>query len=173
MSEGEGRRFHGKYRATVVSNVDPNQRGRLLVQAVDVDGLFPTTWAMPCVPFSGRQMGWWAIPQIGAGVWVEFEDGDANHPIWVGTWFRNAAEVPALALTAPPLLPNLVVQTQGQTTFMLSDVPGPTGGILLKTKSGAFISITDAGITISNGQGATISMIGPAVAVNRDGLVVN
>jgi hypothetical protein len=55
---------------------------------------------------------------------------------------------------------------------MLSDVPGPTGGILLKTTTGAFISISAVGITISNGQGATIVMTGPSVTVNAGALVV-
>ena len=73
------------------------------------------------------------IPNPGTGVWVEFEQGDADHPIWTGCWYGIAAEVPALAHAAPPVTPPIVFQTQGQTTLMLSDVPGPTGGILLKT----------------------------------------
>jgi hypothetical protein len=65
-----------------------------------------------------------------------------------------------------------VLQSQGQNTLMISDVPGPTGGILLKTLTGAFISITDVGITISNGKGAIITLIGPTVTVNGTALVV-
>jgi len=172
MSEGEDRRFYGKYRATVLNNVDPLQKGRLMVQAPDVDALLPTTWALPCLPFTGRQMGMWAIPQIGAGVWVEFEQGDPDYPIWVGGWYGSAGEVPALALTAVPAAPNFVLQTQGQTTLMLSDTPGPTGGILLKTTTGAMISINDVGITLSNGRGAVITMTGPTVTVNSGALVV-
>lgn len=172
MSEGETRRFYGKHRATVLNNVDPLQQGRLLLQASDVDGLLPTTWALPCFPFTGRQMGMWAIPQIGAGVWVEFEQGDPDYPIWAGGWYGNAAEPPALALAAAPAMPNVVMQTQGQTTLLLSDTPGPTGGILLKTLTGAFISINDVGITISNGKGAIITLTGPTVTVNAGALVV-
>lgn len=172
MSEGEERRFHGKFRGTVLNNIDPMQKGRLLLQVADVDALLPTTWALPCFPFVGRQCGMWALPQIGAGVWVEFEQGDPDYPIWVGGWYGNAGEVPALALTAAPALPAVVLQTQGQTTLMLSDTPGPTGGILLKTLTGAFISINDIGITISNGKGAIITMTGPTVTVNAGALVV-
>jgi uncharacterized protein involved in type VI secretion and phage assembly len=172
MSEGEERRFYGKYRATVLSNVDPLQKGRLLLQAPDVDGLLPTTWALPCFPFVGRQMGMWALPQLGAGVWVEFEGGDPDYPIWTGGWYASAAEVPALALAAAPGLPNVVLQTQGQTTLMLSDTAGPTGGILLKTVTGALISINDIGITLSNGKGATITLTGPTVTVNNGALIV-
>ncbi|MBX3234565.1 MAG: baseplate assembly protein [Nitrospiraceae bacterium] len=165
-------KFYGKYRGTVLANVDPMQLGRLQVQVPDVAGLVPTSWAMPCFPLSGKQMGMWAIPQIGAGVWVEFEQGNPDYPIWSGCWFGSAAEVPALALTAPPPLSDIVLQTATQNTLLLSDLPGPTGGILLKTSTGALISINDVGITISNGKGATIVMTGPTVTVNGGALVV-
>ena len=65
-----------------------------------------------------------------------------------------------------------MVQTVSQNTLLISDVPGPTGGILLKSSTGALISVTDTGITISNGQGATILMTGPAVTVNEGALEV-
>jgi uncharacterized protein involved in type VI secretion and phage assembly len=168
----EPNKYYGKYRGTVVNNIDPLQTGRLLLQVPDVLGLAPSSWAMPCFPFSGKQMGSWALPQIGAGVWAEFEQGDPDQPIWSGCWFGSAAEVPALALAAPPGVPNVVVQTQLQHTLMISDVPGPTGGILLKTATGAMIAINDVGITISNGKGATIAMTGPTVTVNGGALVV-
>jgi uncharacterized protein involved in type VI secretion and phage assembly len=163
--------YFGKHRGTVLNNVDPQQIGRLQVTVPDVP-LALSSWAMPCFPFAGIQSGAWMIPSIGAGVWVEFEQGDPDYPIWSGCYFGSAAEVPALALAAPPALPNTVLQTTGQTTLMLSDVPGPTGGILLKTATGALISINDVGITISNGKGATIVMSGPTVTVNSGALVV-
>jgi len=171
MSDG-GPKFYGKYRGMVLSNVDPMQIGRLMVQVPDVTGLTPGTWAMPCFPFAGKQMGGWALPQIGAGVWVEFEQGNADHPIWSGCWFGSAAEVPALALATPPGLSSVVLQTTAQNTLMVSDTPGPTGGILLKTTTGAMIAINDVGITISNGKGATIVMTGPTVTINAGALVV-
>jgi uncharacterized protein involved in type VI secretion and phage assembly len=164
-------RYYGKYRGTVMSNLDPMQMGRLQVSVPDVV-LAPLNWAMPCFPVSGMQAGAWMIPGLGAGVWVEFEQGDPDHPIWSGCWYGSAAEVPALALAAPPVTPPIVLQTQGQTTLMLSDVPGPTGGILLKTMTGALISISDAGIIISNGKGASITMTGPTVTVNAGALTV-
>lgn len=172
MSEGETRRYLGKFRGMVVNNIDPMQQGRLQVQVPDVLGLNSLNWALPCLPFTGRQMGFWALPQIGAGVWVEFEQGDPDFPIWTGCWYGNASEVPALALTGLPASPSVLLQTQGQQTLMLSDVPGPTGGILLKTATGAMISINATGITISNGQGATIVMTGPTVTVNGGALAI-
>jgi uncharacterized protein involved in type VI secretion and phage assembly len=165
-------KYYGKYRGTVVNNVDPMQEGRLLVQVPDVLGLPPSSWAMPCTWFSGKQMGAWALPQVGAGVWVEFEQGDPDHPIWTGCWFGSAVEVPALALAAPPGVPNVVLQTQGQNTLLLSDTPGPSGGIVLKTLTGALIQVNDLGITISNGKGAIITLTGPTVTVNGGALAV-
>jgi uncharacterized protein involved in type VI secretion and phage assembly len=164
--------FFGKYRGTVINNVDPLQIGRLMVQVPDVSNIIPSTWAMPCVPFAGIQSGFYAVPPIGSGVWIEFEHGDSDYPIWVGGYWGSAAEIPALVLAAPPGVPQIVMQTTGQTTLVISDVPGPTGGILLKSSTGAMISISDTGIIISNGQGATLAMTGPAVTVNEGALEV-
>ena len=164
--------YLGKYRGTVLDNIDPLQIGRLIVQVTDVSQVLPTTWAMPCFPFAGIQSGSFAVPEVGSKVWVEFEQGDPDNPIWVGCFWETAAEVPALALAAPPGLQQIVLQTIGQNTLLISDVPGPTGGILLKSTTGAIISISDTGIIISNGQGATIAMNGPAVTVNEGALEV-
>ena len=77
-----------------------------------------------------------------------------------------------MVLLAPPSQPNIVLQTGGQTMLVLGDAPGPTGGILLKTSTGAMIAINDAGIIISNGNGATIELIGSTVTVNAGALTV-
>lgn len=172
MTNNGAEKHYGKYRGIVVSNVDPRQMGRLIVQVADVKAMLPTSWAMPCFPFAGLQMGMWALPQIGAGVWVEFEQGDPDFPIWTGCYYGSAAEPPALALAAPPVISNIVIQTALQNTLMISDVPGPTGGILLKTVSGAVISISETGIIISNGQGASIVMSGPSVTINEGAMVI-
>ena len=169
MSE---RKYYGKYRGMVLNNVDPMQIGRLMVQVPDVLAEGTSSWAMPCFPVTGRQMGFWSIPQIGTGVWVEFEQGDIEHPIWAGCWYGSAADVPALALSTQPPLSSVFMQTAAQVTLQLSDLPGPAGGILLKTANGAMIAVNDVGITISNGKGATIVMTGPTVTVNAGALTV-
>lgn len=169
MSDGK---FYGKYRGAVLNNIDPMQMGRVQVQVPDVLGIGISSWAMPCVPIAGKQSGTFMVPQIGAGVWVEFEQGDQDYPIWVGGFWGSAAEVPALALAGLPVSPSIVLQTGSQNTLMLSDLPGPTGGILLKSTTGALISINEVGITISNGQGATIMLNGPAVNINQGALTV-
>jgi len=164
--------FFGKYRGTVLNNIDPLNIGRLLVQAPDVTSLAPTTWAMPCLPFTGRQMGAWMIPQIGAGVWVEFEQGHADYPIWSGCWFGSVSEVPALALAGVPASPSVVWQTTAQNAIVISDLPGPTGGIMLKSTTGATLIVNDTGIYIQNGKGASLVMVGPTVTINNGALVI-
>ncbi len=165
-------KYYGKYRGTVVNNEDPMRMGRLMAIVPDVVGLLPSTWAMPCVPFAGIQSGAFLVPPIGSGVWMEFEQGDVQHPVWTGGFWGSAAEVPALAQAAPATVSHVVLQTTGQNTVMISDVPGPTGGILLKTTTGALIAVNDTGITISNGKGATIVMAGPTVTINAGALTV-
>lgn len=169
-------RYYGKYRGTVINNIDPEQRGRIMAMVPDVLGFTPSSWAMPCVPLAGKQEGTFMVPQVGAGVWIEFEQGDPDYPIWVGGFWGIAAEVPALALVPPPIPPgqNIVVQTTGQNTLLLSDsAPTPvSGGIVLKTLSGAMIVVNDSGIYINNGKGASLTLIGPAVTVNNGALTV-
>lgn len=164
--------FFGKYRGTVLNNVDPMQIGRLQVVVPDVAGLIPTTWAMPCFPIAGKQMGAYLIPQVGSGVWVEFEQGDSDHPVWTGCYYGSAAEVPGLAFVGVPASPNIVLQTTGQNTLVISDLPGPTGGIMLKSTTGASIIVNDTGIYIQNGKGASLVMTGPTVTINNGALVV-
>jgi uncharacterized protein involved in type VI secretion and phage assembly len=165
-------KFFGKYRGTVVNNIDPNMTGRLTVQVPDVANVLPATWAMPCVPFAGAQSGSYQVPPIGSSVWVEFEQGDSDYPIWSGCFWGSGAEVPPLASAGPPGLQQIVIQSVGQNTLLLSDTPGPTGGILLKSISGASIAINDLGITIDNGMGATITLLGPSVTINNGALMV-
>ncbi len=164
--------YYGKYRGVVVNNIDPLQIGRLLVQVPDVFGSTPSSWAMPCMPLAGRQMGAYLIPTIGSNVWVEFEQGDSDYPVWVGCWWETAADVPARALAAPPTVQQIVIQTPNQNTVLISDVPGPTGGLLLKTSSGAFISVNDTGLTLSSGKGATLTLAGNTVDVNQGTLLI-
>jgi Type VI secretion system/phage-baseplate injector OB domain len=166
------KKYYGKYQGTVLNNLDPLNKGRINVQVPDVTGLLPSTWALPCVPIAGKQMGTFVVPQKGAGVWVEFEHGDLNRPIWVGGFWGSAAEVPALALAGLPASPSLVFQSSGQNCLVISDLPGPAGGLILKHRSGAFISVSDVGIVLSSGQGATITLIKTAVSVNMTALVV-
>jgi hypothetical protein len=172
---GNEQKFYGKYRGTVINNIDPLQTGRLLVEVPDVLFLVPSSWALPCVPLAGPigpPMGVYLVPPIGAPVWIEFEKGDPSYPIWVGCRWGSTASVPTLALLGLPVSPNIVFQTAGQNTIMISDLPGPTGGIMLKSTTGAMILVNELGITIQNGQGAMINMVGPSVTVNEGALII-
>ncbi len=169
-------RYYGKYRGIVLENLDPEQIGRVIVQVPDVLGFTPSSWAMPCVPVAGIQSGSFAVPPIGSQVWVEFEQGNPDYPIWTGGFWGLVAEVPVLATVPPPIPPgqNIVLQTTGQNMMLVSDAPPTpiTGGIVLKSVSGAMIVVNETGIYISNGQGATITLIGPVVDVNLGALTV-
>lgn len=167
-----GKKFYGLYRGTVVINVDPLQMGRIQAIVPDVSNLIPTSWAMPCVPIAGKQMGTFVVPQVGAGVWMQFEQGDPDFPVWTGGFWGSAAEVPALALAGVPGDPNIVIQSTLQNAIVVSDLPGPTGGIMLKSTTGATIIVNDTGIYIQNGKGASLTMVGPTVTINNGALVV-
>ncbi len=165
-------RYYGKYRGVVLNNIDPMQQGRLQVQVPDVAGVIPLSWAMPCMPIAGVQNGMVAPPLVGSGVWVEFEQGNPDHPIWVGCFWGSAAEVPALALATPPGVSAITFQTPLQNGLTISDLPGPTGGIMLKSATGATLIVNDTGIYIQNGKGAAITLVGPAVTINNGALSV-
>ena len=167
----EMRTFLGKYRGTVVNNIDPLRKGRIQVIVPDVC-LTPSTWAMPCVPVAGLQMGMVSIPPIGAGVWVEFEQGDPDYPIWVGGWWGSSAEMPTLSQQVQPPIQGMTFETLLKNGIQISDVPGPSGGILIKSALGATITVNDTGIVIQNGKGASISLIGPTVNINNGALVI-
>ncbi len=165
-------RYLGKYRGIVAGNIDPLEQGRLLVQVPDVLAEDPCFWAMPALPGASPQAGLFTLPPVNAQVWVEFEQGDPSYAIWVGCFPGSAAELPALAAATPAAASPIVLQTTGQNTVALSDLPGAAGGVLLKSASGAFVSVSDAGIVLSNGQGAVITLTGIAVTVNGGALIV-
>jgi uncharacterized protein involved in type VI secretion and phage assembly len=163
--------FFGKYRGTVVNNQDPQGMGRLAVTVPDVSNVQTSTWAMPSAALAGGQSGLYAVPPTGSNVWVEFEQGNSDYPVWSGCFWGSGAEVPPAGTAAPPGIQSIVLQSVGGNMLMISDVPGSSGGILLKSSSGASIAINDSGITITNGQ-ATILIAGPSVTVNDGALVV-
>ncbi len=138
--------FLGKYRATVHDNADPEGRGRLRLQVPAVLGDELSEWAEACIPLAGptgQPIGIQAVPAVGTGVWVEFEQGDAQLPIWVGCRWTAA---PALAPSADRI------------------VIGGAGS--------AAIVVDDNGIIVDNGRGASIELTGPSVTINRGALAV-
>jgi len=163
--------FFGKYRGIVTDNMDPLMVGRIRARVPDVMGDQESGWAMPCAPFGGDGMGFFAVPKVGAGVWIEFEHGDPEYPIWSGCWWGSAAEMPPTLLAPPPPSKKVMLKTEGGHTVLIDDTPG-IGGITLETSSGQKIALTALGIEIDNGQGAVIKLTGPQVSVNNGALDV-
>jgi hypothetical protein len=80
-------RYYGKHRGYVSNVTDPLSLGRLKAYVPRLLGEAETGWAMPCAPYAGPDQGLYTVPDVGAGVWIEFEGGDLSRPIWSGTWW--------------------------------------------------------------------------------------
>jgi uncharacterized protein involved in type VI secretion and phage assembly len=161
--------FYGKYRGIVTDINDPLMTGRIRARVPDVLGDIESGWALPCAPFGGSGMGFFALPTVGAGVWIEFEHGDPDYPIWVGAWFGSVADLPTDLLTPP--YKKTMIKTEGGNTIILDDTPG-IGGITLQTSGGQKITLSSISIEIDNGQGGVIKLTGPQVSINNGALDV-
>lgn len=162
--------FYGKFRGVVTDIQDPEQIGRIRARVADVMGGLESGWAMPAFPFAGSGMGFFALPKVGAGVWIEFEHGDPEYPIWSGCWYGSRAEVPPTILIAE-FGKKVVLKTEGGHSIILDDTQG-IGGITLETPSGQKIVLSSQGVEITTGQGGTIKMTGPQVSINNGALEV-
>jgi len=177
MNEAAAKRFYGKYRGSVESIDDPQRRGRVTLKVPDVLGDRTSTWAEPCVPLAGPTgfpMGVFLVPPERTAVWVEFEAGDWNHPIWVGCLWggKDGSFVPSQAYEGQSGSPSIVMQTRGRNSLVISDGPAPDGGITLTSASGASISLNEAGVTITSADGARIELAHGKVSVNQGALEV-
>lgn len=122
------RRFYGKYRGKVANNVDPLFLGRLQVTVPYILGEGRLSWAMPCVPYAGKGVGLYAMPKLSSNIWVEFEAGDPDYPIWTGCfWGKGDLPVP------PPAAPTTKMFKTDTITLTLDDAPG-AGGITVEVK---------------------------------------
>lgn len=158
--------YYGKYRGSVVANIDPYQKGRIMVSVPAVTGVGTLNWAMPCVPFAGPGVGFFAIPPVGANVWVEYEGGNPDTPIWSGCFWGETDTVPA-----SPALPQVFTIKTQTCTLTLDDLPG-AGGITIETTAGMRIKLSSTSLEITDGQGGTIQFQGPKVTVNNGALEV-
>ncbi|BAP56312.1 hypothetical protein THII_2015 [Thioploca ingrica] len=157
------RRFYGKYRGIVVDNADPKKLGRLKLQVPSVLGdEVVTGWALPCLPYGGDvNQGFWFIPEVGAGVWVEFEEGDLEFPLWVGTFWSEAggeSEAPKPndktgaeqgSVQDPPT--SKIIKTKKGHTIQLEDADGDEQVIIQDNQNKHLISLNSTGIQIQDG----------------------
>jgi len=167
-------RFYGKYRGTVITNEDPYGMGRLILEVPDVLGSFPSSWALPCVPMAGPQMGMFSVPPPGADVWVEFEQGNPDNPIWVGCFWAALEKAPGNRLQAqipiPPVAPGIVTPAIVMTNLAgLSIAITPTTISLTDVTHTTQILFTEGLISIT---APTISINGALITFNKDALQI-
>jgi len=165
---GDGQGFHGKFQGVVTDNKDPDKTGRIRAKVPDVFGDGESGWALPSAPYGGGQTGFFAVPPTGTAVWIEFQHGDPEYPVWSGCFWARG-ELPAALLASPS--EQVMIVTGGGNTITLSDVSGKEG-ITLENGQGAKIAITANGIEIDNGKGASIKLSGTTVSVNGGALEV-
>ncbi|HEY7403858.1 MAG TPA: phage baseplate assembly protein V [Candidatus Angelobacter sp.] len=152
MNSNEKRKkYIGRFKGTVVNNIDPEGTGRLMVKVPDVLGDDPCIWAESASPLAGAGMGLYFVPPIDSGVWIEFQQGDSDYAMWTGCWRGSKADVPVLANGGVPATPPIVLGTTAQNSIVVSDAAMPmmpTGGIML-TVGSATIVVGKDGIQIT------------------------
>ncbi|MBD0337519.1 MAG: baseplate assembly protein [Cyanobacteria bacterium Co-bin13] len=148
----------------VSDNQDLLFLGRIRAKVPDIYGDQESGWALPALPYAGNQVGLFLVPPTGAHVWIEFEGGSPEYPIWTGCFWAQG-EVPA----TPPQ-PAVKVLKTDVGTLTLDETPG-IGGITLETTAGMKIALTATGIEISNGQGS-LQITGPQISLNNGALEV-
>jgi uncharacterized protein involved in type VI secretion and phage assembly len=147
-------RFFGKYRG-VVTDIDASTlRIKATVPSVLADQ--PTGWCMPCVPYAGPNVGVAFLPEVGAGVWIEFEGGDVSYPVWVGCYWRDG-EQPA---DAAPAVKAIV--TKSGNKILLDD---DAGTITITDANNNSVILSSDGITLQR-DGSKIELDGSEVNVN-------
>jgi hypothetical protein len=162
--------YFGKYRGKVENNLDPMMLGRVQVSVPAVLGEGTLSWAMPCVPYAGNGVGFFMIPPVDANVWVEFEGGDIDYPIWSGC-FWGIGEVPAT-----PAVPQMKVIKLDSITLTLSELPG-VGGVTLEVSPPSVglplkMTFDVNGIKLEAGPLGTVELTPAGVKINSGALEV-
>jgi hypothetical protein len=149
-------KFFGKYRGKVANNIDPVQLGRIQVEVPAIFGSDRLSWAMPCTPYAGADVGFFALPPVGTNVWVEFEGGDPDYPIWSGCFWATAQN------PAQPAIPQIkMFKTEG-FVIQINDTPG-AGELMIEANPPAValplkMVLNSTGIEINNNSITTINL---------------
>ncbi len=153
-------RFFGKYRGIVVDVDAGTLRIKASVPAVLADQ--PTGWARACVPFAGNGFGFAFLPEVGSGVWIEFEGGDVSYPIWVGGFWHDG-EQPSDATDTV----KAIVTKAGQKILIDEDA----GSITISDDNNNSVTLDSSGMTLAHG-GNQIEISDAEVNVNQGALEV-
>ncbi len=159
---GPATRYYGRYRGRVVDVDDPKSIGRVKVQVPEVLRDVESGWALPSFAFTGDGAGMFAVPPVGAGVWVEFESGDPSLPVWVGGWFVEGG---APSSATPD---KVVVRTPGGHAITLDD---DGSKVEIADSGGAKVVLSSDGIELSKG-GQKIAITSSKTVVNDGALEV-
>ncbi len=155
--------FHGKYRATVTDNNDPENTGRIQVKVPLIGDDRQTWWALPCVPYASAGHGFFILPEVKDTVWVEFVAGDPSHPVWTGAYWVDGK--------APALKPRQKqFETAGGQHILLDDSDGAMQ-IEIKDGNGNTITMNATGILLKRG-GMKIQITNESVSINDGALTV-
>lgn len=154
--------FYGKYRGVIVDNNDPLKMGRIRARVPTVFGDKETGWALPCAPYGGKNVGFLFVPPVGANVWIEFEAGNTEIPIWSGC-FWSTGEAPSVA-------PEVKVIKTDFATITVKDTPD-AAGISIETVTGLKITMNMNGIELSNAT-ANVKLTPTKVSINDDAFEV-
>jgi uncharacterized protein involved in type VI secretion and phage assembly len=161
------RYFYGKYRGVVFDNNDPWQIGRVQAKVEEIFGNDPSGWALPCVPYAGKGVGLFLIPPKGALVWIEFENGNPDYPIWSGCYWGDE-KVPNI-VPANPYTPEVKVLKTDIGKIEIKDEQGKQS-ITIEAIIGRGIMrivMNGSGIEINNGNGAIVKLSGNTVSINN------
>lgn len=148
VERAEGK-YWGKYRGFVQDNNDPEQLGRLKVTVPSLLADAVSGWAWPAVPYAGAGIGFFFMPQVGDLVWVEFIEGELDHPLWTGcSWGKpgGQSELPEEALQSYPQ--QQVIKTPSGNVIIINDSSG-SESITVRTKEGTEIVIDRSGQKIT------------------------
>jgi len=155
-------RHYGKYRGRVTDNNDPDGLGRLRARVPRLLGDEETGWALPAFAYGGAaEQGLFAMPDVDAGVWIEFEGGDLSYPVWSGTWYTSGA-IPDAATPDQKVL-----KTRSGHKLVLDDAGG---SLTIADSNGNRITLDASGIEISDAHGNSITMSASGVSINNGAL---